>query len=65
MFILANRVMAHPYLGPSEKKAVLELIEIVIMYDHGYQKVKGVEDLPERGRSASMMPSSPERTSTR
>ena len=43
MFVLANHVMAHAYLGPNEKKEVLELAAMVIMYDHGYQKVKGIE----------------------
>ena len=34
MFVLANRVMVHAYLGPNEKKEVLEVAAMVTMYDH-------------------------------
>ena len=37
--------MAHAYLGPNEKKEVLELAAMVIAYDQGYQKVRGIEGL--------------------
>ena len=37
--------MVHAYLDPNEKKEVLELVVMVIMYDYGYQKVKGLEGL--------------------
>ena len=45
MFVLANRAMAHAYLGLNEKKEMLELATMVIIYDHGYQKVKGIGGL--------------------
>ena len=45
IFILANRVMAHANLGPKKKKEVLELAATVVMYDHGYKQVQGVDRL--------------------
>ena len=45
IFILANRVMAHANLSEQQKKEVLEHAATVILYDHGYAKVYGVDAL--------------------
>ena len=45
VFILANRVMAHADMSKKERKEVLALAARVILYDHGYKQIKGVEGL--------------------
>ena len=59
MFVLTNCVMVHAFLGPNKKKDVLELAAMVLVYGHGYQKVKSI------GRLARTLPSSLGRTNTR
>ena len=37
--------MVHIYFSPNKKKEVLEIVAMIIMYDHSYQKVNDVGGL--------------------
>ena len=45
MFLLANLVVIHSSLDGKQREEALKYAADIIFYDHGYKRVRGVDEL--------------------